>query len=495
MKYLPVVLTLAVLTSFSALAQEDTTKAAEPEDLTWMEDNPIVTALDSMWAMKVFSTDTFTTDRNVLNTYGFAPDSIPAWPDSVYAARYAALDNRSPFRFRYNSSIKSYMELYVKRRRSYAQRLLGLSEIYYPMFEEMLDRYDLPLELKHLAVVESGLNPKAKSRAGAAGLWQFMYRTGKMLGLDNDSYMDDRFDPYQATEAACQYLRYLHSMYDDWDLALAAYNAGPGNVNKAIRRAGGGKLNYWQVRAYLPRETQGYVPAFYGVVYFMNYPAEHNLYPKAPQIRFFDYDTVHVCDGVTFKQLSATLDIDYDLIDFLNPVYKQGIVPKPAKGQHMVLYLPREKVGEFITNESYIYSYNSDGTFPITTTIDTKVKQTHTVAKGEYLGSIARKYGCTVEELRIWNNIKSSTLSSGQKLVVYVPDTTQTESTTTTNSTQTTTGGNTEYIYHVVKKGDTLWDIANRYDGVTLTKIRQLNRGLDEKSLKTGQRIKIRVKS
>jgi membrane-bound lytic murein transglycosylase D len=240
-------------------------------------DDPVAAMLDSLARNKYISRiPKQPVQRN--NKFKFAPDSVPKYDALVYEARLAKLNAQSPFDLVYNPQVQGYINLYVFRQRKQVERMLGLSQLYYPMFEEQLDKYKLPLELKHLAVIESALNPTATSRSGARGLWQFMYTTGKAYDLEVTSYVDERCDPYQSTQAACEYLQFLYGMFGDWQLVLAAYNAGPGTINKAIRRAGGGKKTYWEIRPFLPVETQGYVPAFIAANYVMNFHEEHNLY-------------------------------------------------------------------------------------------------------------------------------------------------------------------------------------------------------------------------
>jgi membrane-bound lytic murein transglycosylase D len=477
--------------------------STNPNDSTEMvADDEVAAFLDSMYMLWVSEHDDFSSNRDELNVYNYAADSIPNFHDSVYVARFQRMNDNSPFDFQYNDATKSYVKLYVVRRRKYGSKLLGLAELYYPMFETMLDKYDMPLELKHLAIVESGLNASAKSRVGAMGLWQFMYPTGKMLGLQVTSYVDQRRDPLLATEAACQYLRYLHSMYDNWDLALAAYNAGPGNVNKAIRRAGGGKKTYWEVRPFLPKETRGYVPAFYSVNYMMSYPTEHNIFPRKPDMAYFDYDTVHISEGVTFDQISEVLCVKREIIEKLNPMYKLGIIPNPGPNRTAVLRIPRDKVGVFLTNEVYVYNFVKSPVLQDAEAVE-KIRYVHTVTQGEYLSKVCKKYGASYEEVRIWNNLRSTKISPGQKLVVYSTQKVPVEpnkSTLSTNPVATTSSGSTsvaadpnaKYKYHTIQSGDTLWDIA-KSNNISLEKLRSLNRGLDEKRLHTGQKIKIGI--
>ena len=239
--------------------------------------------------------------------------------------------------------------------------MLGLSEYYFPMFEEALDRYDLPLELKYLPIIESALNPKALSRAGACGLWQFMYGTGKQMKLEISSFVDDRRDPVKATDAAARYLKSLYGIYGDWHLAIAAYNCGPGNVNRAIRRAGG-KTNYWQIYYRLPRETRGYVPAFIAASYVMNYYEAHNLTPQLPEFPT-QTDTIFVNDYLHFDQIAATLGIEKEQLQALNPKYRRDVVPA-KKDRLYSLVLPEDKINEFIDKDTLVFAHDRQKFFP-----------------------------------------------------------------------------------------------------------------------------------
>jgi membrane-bound lytic murein transglycosylase D len=316
---------------------------------TFMDD-PIAAMLDSLSRLKYF-------DKSLLqitaNKYNFPLDSVPDYSDSIYSIRLAKLDAESPFDLVYNGAVRNYIELYAMRKRAMVERMLGMSQLYFPMIEEILDRKKIPLELKYLAIVESALNPSARSRAGAVGLWQFMYGTGKMQGLKISSYLDERSDPYKSTEAACEYLQFLYDMFGDWQMVLAAYNSGPGTVSKAIRRSGG-KTTYWEIRPYLPRETQGYVPAFIAVNYVMTHAEEHNLYAIAPRLTFTDVDTVNIKEELSFQQIAKVLGMSVEEIQYLNPCYKRGTVPHSEENCYS-LCLPTTKIGSFITNESQIY--------------------------------------------------------------------------------------------------------------------------------------------
>ncbi len=289
-------------------------------------DDPVMARLDDLAALHWIKHSPFSTDTSIHNVHGFTPDQVPSWSEDVMAQRVAVLDAGTPFSLVYNRVVQSYIDLYVVRKREMSSRMLGLAELYFPIFEEQLDRHGIPLEMKYLAVVESALNPAARSRAGAVGLWQFMLPTGKLYGLKADSYIDERHDIYKSTEAACRYLDYLHRIYDDWELALAAYNCGPGNVNKAIRRAGGDK-DYWKIYDYLPRETRGYVPAFIAVNYLFAHYAEHNLYPIAPTYCAYEVDTVQVCFPLDLSAIAVLTGGTVQELRELNPTFKLGIVP------------------------------------------------------------------------------------------------------------------------------------------------------------------------
>ncbi len=535
-----------------------------------LKDSPIASMLDSLVKISFFTNDVFVTDTSQLNIYNYARNVVPEFADSVYEARISMLSGQTPFEMTYNQTVRGFIELYSIRKRGLTSRMLGLSEVYFPMFEEILDSYGLPLELKYLAVVESALNPTAGSHAGAKGLWQFMYGTGKGYGLTTTSYVDDRYDPYKSTIAACQHLRDLYNIYHDWALVLAAYNSGAGNVNKAIRRAGGVK-DYYAIWPYLPRETRGYVPAFVAVNYVMNFSAEHNLYPVNPGILYNGIDTVHINDVLSFEQISEYLCMPVEDLSFLNPSFKLGVIPATANNTY-ILRLPKEYVGLFVSNEKEIYSYKSkkgiekekllaqikqakesnvhsvkkgetlgsiarkynvsvnnlkswnsmkgtnlrigqkltlfadagkvEKNKPETNSTDKSdkkvVKQTtgkaeyHTVKKGENLGQIAKKYNCTVADLQTWNNLKSNSLQVNQKLLVYAPAK-EIKSEKSSSDTGKSDSGKTKYVYHTVKAGDTLWDIAKQYQGVTVNEIKRLNNISNEAKLKPGQKIKVAI--
>lgn len=397
-------------------ATADTSQSA----FEFIKDDFIAASLDSLAGLKYFEGFECPTDETLKNVFGFTPGFVPVYADSVYYNRLRKLDAASPISLTYNQYVKDYIELYVIKKRGLTERVMGLAQIYFPMFEEHLDRFNMPLELKYLAIVESALNPVAKSRVGATGLWQFMYGTGKAYNLKVTSLVDDRRDPLKSTIAACEHMNDLYRMYGDWLLVLAAYNSGAGNVNKAIRRSGG-KMDFWQIRPFLPLETRGYVPAFIAVNYVMSYAAEHNLRPVQPLFHHFEIDTVIVKDVLSFHQISNMLNIPVEEIEFLNPAYKSRIIPATRDNTY-VLRLQKKNIADFVNNEAQLYAFRSQAEIEkeqVLTMMKTVTQaEYHKVKKGESLGLIARKYRCSVNDLKKWNKLRSTNIQIGQRLVV-----------------------------------------------------------------------------
>ena len=350
-------------------------------------------------------------------------DTISPLPlsDSVFEHYMAELDARTPFEMAYNPVVKRYLERYLKYGTARLSRMMAHGQYYFPMFEEHLDKYDMPLEIKYLAVVESALNPKARSYVGATGLWQFMYGTGKLYNLKVNSYVDDRNDPLKSTEAACQYMLKMYDVFEDWNLVLAAYNSGPGNVRKAIRRSGG-KTSYWEIRPFLPRETSAYVPLFIAATYAMEYGHLYGIGPADIPVYYMETDTVRITKQVHFKQIQDELGVDEALMEFLNPQYKYKIVPV-VKGQDYFLSLPKDAANHFRIGQDSIYKI-AEGYFesrassmPDFTQMNERT--VHRVKSGETLGHIAGKYGVRVSEIKRWNGLKSDMIRVGQRIVVY----------------------------------------------------------------------------
>lgn len=468
---------------------------AQPENapVRLSADDPVLARLDDLAALPWIQRSTFTTDTTAHNVHGFQPDHVPAWSEDEVRRRLVVLDERTPFDLVYNRPVQAYIDLYAVRKREMTSRMLGLAELYFPLFEEYLDRHGIPLEMKYLSVVESALNPSARSRAGAVGLWQFMLPTGKLYGLKADSYIDERHDVHKSTEAACRYLKYLHGLYGNWELALAAYNCGPGNVNKAIRRSGGVK-DYWKIYDHLPRETRGYVPAFIAVNYIFAHHADHNLYPIAPAYCAYEVDTVQVCYPLDLAAVAVLTGGTAQELRDLNPIFKLGVVPDVD--QPVSIYLPKDAAGIFVSNEGTMrYSYQAARAAAAPppavkeepAAVREHVERRHTVRSGESLGTIAHKYGTSVGELKRMNGLRGDMIRPGQTLVVK-------RSATVRNTERTASadpGSSNDGLYHVVQPGDTLWSIAQRYPGVSVEDLRRLNTDLN--GLRPGTRIKVRA--
>ncbi len=461
-------------------------------------DDPIAAALDSLYKLNLFEKGYGKILYPKNPKYNFPHDSVPRYDELILESRLAKLDAASPFDLQYNPVVKGYIDMYTTRRRELVSRMMALSQFYFPMFEEQLDKYNLPLELKYLAICESALNPLAKSRAGAMGLWQFMYPTGKIYGLQVSSYVDERCDPYKSTVAACEYFKYLYGLFGDWQMVIAAYNCGPGNINKAIRRSSG-KTTYWEIRPFLPKETQGYVPAFIAVNYVMNHTAEHNIYTAIPKKTFLQVDTVAVKKQVSFAQLSSVLGIPEDELMYLNPSYKKKVIPF-STDEVYTLALPSSKMGIFVANEDSIYNKGLGKIHSQEALATQETIKTHTVRSGEHLSTIAKRYGCTVTDIKTWNGLKSTTVKPGKKLTIYIygkkPVETKaatvaekkTGTTTATNSVATSASG--KFKYHLVQKGDSLYKIAQNYK-TTVDELKRLNNFGAKYSLIPGKKIKV----
>lgn len=346
---------------------------------------------------------------------------------------------------------------------------------------------------------ESALNPMARSKSGAMGLWQFMYPTGKMYGLKVSSYVDERCDPYKSTVAACEYFKYLFGMFGNWEMVLAAYNGGPGTVNKAIRRSGG-KKTYWGIRAFLPKETQGYVPAFIAVNYVMNYTSEHNIHSSIPKKTFLDVDTVSVKKQISFDHISNLLNIPEDELQYLNPSYRKRVIPV-IPGETSFLTLPSNKVGAFINNETIIYNYVKQDSLGDAAMEMQEITKIHIIKKGEHLSTIAQKYGCSVSDIKTWNKITSNTVKPGRKLTIITYSKKSVEkkispklskdSTLTTKPTEKKDDSE-DFLYYTVKKGDSFSKIALT-NKTTIEEIKRLNSFSRDYQLVPGKKIKVAV--
>ncbi len=498
---------LLILIPFISLAQESAEVSLMEENvpkLSYLDslkasfvNHSTSTCIDNRWMEELSNQELFedmfsdVSELNIDETVNYEMST------EVLIKRLKKMDNKSPFNIEYNASLENVIKSFLKNRKSSFERLMAISEYYFPMFEEHLAKYDVPLEIKYLAIVESALNPRAKSRVGASGLWQFMYPTGKQFNLEVNSYVDERFDPLKATEAACQYLSSLYKIFGDWSLVLASYNAGPGNVSKAIRRSGGSQ-NYWNIRKNLPRETANYVPAFLATMYIYEYKKELGIVPKKAQITYFETDTIRIKREMTFKQVSELFDIPQEQVEFLNPIYKLNIIPYNEEKPHY-LRLPKDKIGLFVSNEEAVYAYidyvknggekteevaiaesNTPEETKVVVYEETKTKSKiayHSVRRGESLGLIAQKYDVTVTELKRWNNLKSSTITAGKKLKVY---STKEETYKPSKSSQSV---------YTVRSGDSLYTIAKKFPGVSAEDLKKWN-GISGNNIRPGMKLK-----
>lgn len=462
-----------------------------------------------------------------IRDHQYNSDSIGIeYPDTVYEQRLRKIN--SVIQLPYNSIIRNHIHVYTIRQREKFAAVLGLADYYFPMIEDIFDSYGLPAELKYMAVIESALNPNAVSRMGATGLWQFMYSTGRMYGLTINSVVDERRDPVKATHAAAKYLRDMYNIFNDWGLVIAAYNCGPGNVNKAIRRSGN-KKDYWEIYYRLPRETRGYLPMYVAAAYGMNFFEEHKIKPLPLNIPV-STDTIMVNSDIHLSQISGVMGIPLGELRALNPQYRTGLVPGSSKPQSLTL--PMTHVGDFIDLNDTIRNYKSDTYLSKTVRIDDptrtsyapvvtgKTKLYYTVKSGDNLGYISEWYRVGLSDLRYWNNIYKNTIRVGQRLVVYVdpskseyynkvnsmtfaekqamigktvPVNTNPAASAVAQSTTTTTGD--DYEIYTVRRGDTIWDIVKMYDNVTTTDVLNLNGISDASKIMVGQKLKIRKKS
>lgn len=420
-------------------------------------------------------------------------------PDEVYIERLKKMN--SFISLPYNDIVKNYIILYSEKMPTKMAHMLGLCQYYMPIFDETFNKHDLPEELKTMAIIESAMNPLAVSRAGAKGMWQFMYATAKMYGLHIDSFVDERMDPFKAADAAARYLQDAYEIFGDWNLAIASYNCGAGNVNKAIRRSGG-KRAFWDIWPYLPRETRGYVPAFVGALYAMTYYKEHGIKPEAVEMPIH-VDTFKINKQLHLKQVAELTGAPLEELKNLNPQYRHDIIPGNSK--EYILRLPYTYTNAFIEHEDSVYTHKYDEFFNPTTI--KKIQDgadgeriVYVVKNGDYLGRIASRNRCTVAQIKRWNGLKSNNIRVGQRLVIYRggggPSTSSSSSSTAAaapSSSSSSTQSSTPTGTYTVKSGDTLSGIATRH-GVTVNQLKQWN-GLTSNNIRVGQKLKLNSSS
>jgi membrane-bound lytic murein transglycosylase D len=500
------ILPFFLFVSFSLFSQEVTEKSGTPKPeikLTYLDSikktfvkDDLAACVDSLWLKELTNLDIFNNLSDDIQNINIDEKVDYELSTELLKARLQEMDDKSPFHIEYNQGLENIIKSFLKNRKRSFERLMAVSEYYFPLFEEAFDKQNVPLEIKYLAVVESALNPKAVSRVGATGLWQFMYQTGKQYGLKIDSYVDERSDPLKASEAAAQYMKNMYAIFGDWDLVLASYNSGPGNVAKAIRRSGG-QQNYWNIRKNLPKETQGYVPAFLATMYIYEYHKEHGIKPEKAPIKHFATDTVMIKRQMSFKQISELIDIPVAQLQILNPSYKLNVVPS-YKDQTHYLRLPQDKMAVFTSNESKIYAYVDreanlrEKPFQIVRPIvaqdsvntfqklaQAKVRY-YRVKRNDNLSTIAQKYDVAVEDLKKWNNIKGNKVAYGKNLKINGIETDQNslavaKAELDKKGVQKDSAAVASASFYVVQKGDNLSAIAKKFN-ITVADIQDWNK-------------------
>lgn len=410
---------MAELDSLKALAEVTRAEREIEEGYLVMED-PVEYSPEEMDSLLTAHYERFH-NETFQSIADFDPDSIrfsTKVPDSILVDRLTKMNSYISLPFNY--TVKNYMILYSEKNREKLAKLLGMSTYYFPIFEEILDKYELPVELKYMSIIESSLNPVARSRVGARGIWQFMYYTGKLYGLKINSFVDERLDVVKAADAAARFLKDSYDIFGDWALAISSYNCGVGNVNKAIRRSGG-KRDFWSIYPYLPRETRGYVPAFVGAMYAMTYYKEYGIIPEEVNLPSHT-DTFHISRNLHFKQINELVGTPLEVIRDLNPQYTHDIVP--GNEGTFIIKLPYSYTNSFIDCQDSLYTYKAD------TLMSQKVFKSiqaggngssfpYKVRNGDNLGAIARRHGCSVSQLKKWNHLRSDFIRVGQVLYIY----------------------------------------------------------------------------
>lgn len=526
-----------------AKAQVSNSSALTPSDES-------VNMLDSLLEAFYDANPAWSFSQQDYDMYGYAATDTPRFSPEVFAERISQIN--SPIEYTYNKQVQAFIDLYTLRRRTQVSNMLALSQVYFPMFEAELDRRGMPIELKYLPVIESALNTHAVSKAGATGLWQFMLGTGKLKGLRIDSYVDERRDPRLATIAGCAYLQDLYNIYGDWLLAIAAYNCGPGNVNKALRKAGGGDKDFWDIEMYLPKETKAYVPIFIAATYTFEYHKEHNIRPAKFGYDFTMVDTLMITKKMTVDQLAPYVGISADEIVLNNPALKTKTIPGSPVPYPLIL--PQKAVANFYANKDSLYASlekkesiksaelasnvavvkaANEKTASKTTTTKTEtttastatpintlqpdttlanpdapVTITYTVKKGDNLGYISDWFDCTVADLKKWNKLSSTQIHPGQNLKVTVPAKFESQYAQINDMTLAQKQKLTDIalispapaanktvdpqvIFYTVKPGDTLWSISQKYPENSIEKIRELNGMSQSETLVSGTKIKL----
>ncbi|MCJ8165633.1 LysM peptidoglycan-binding domain-containing protein [Pontibacter sp. E15-1] len=452
---------------------------------------------------------------------------IPNEPNDLIADRLSCIETEIPLEF--NSYVRNFIDYFTIRNRKYMRTMLTRENVYFPMYEQYLKKHNMPMELKYLSIVESGLNPKAQSPVGAAGLWQFMKPTAGDFGLKFNQYVDERLDPEKSTDAALRFLRRLHNTYDDWELALAAYNCGPGNVNKAIRKAGGGKKTFWEIFPYLPKETRGYIPSMTAVIYAMHHATDHNIFSDSilyqPQVAYLE-----VTQELDVARLAGELHITPEQLMALNPELKQSVIPQHMRQYKLRIPAERAMLMASAADKSCILMAaapvrepvkrqdlaelpvmmasarkeqpaedTTDRAQPKKETNSAPRKTYYTVQRGDNLIQIALRHQVTLAQLKEWNDIDGSSIQPNQKLALYLPAAGEEKQETALASNDTpkpvaksagrqAIDAQQKQVIHHVQPGDTLWNISQKYNGISIEQIKKLNK-LKSDNLRPGQKL------
>lgn len=440
---------------------------------------------------EIFSND-LSKDSLIFPVYDY--EYVPDLDYSEIEDRFMQLESEIPLTF--NNRIKGFIDYFTVRDREYTKTVLGRMHLYFPLFEKYFREYDIPEEIKYLSIVESGLNPKATSRVGAVGLWQFMPGTARMYNLNIDWYIDERMDPEKSTIAACKYLRYLYDYFEDWELAMAAYNAGPGNVRRAIRRSGY-KKTFWEIYRYLPRETRSYVPQFMAFMYLVNFAEDHNFYIDDYRDFIPETDTLIVQDFLYLKTFADLTNTCAEDLEKMNPMVRRRAFPET--GRSYIFNIPSDIKPFLLENRSYILdSAKNTGKeeleylarFSVGSTWG-RDKIVHTVRSGEVLGIIAEKYKVRIADIRSWNNLSGNLIRVNQRLNIYVNENyynSVNNYNTASNKPQEKPQPIPSSKIHLVQPGDSLWKISRQYEGLTIERIKELN-NLKTNKIKPGQKL------
>lgn len=506
---------LVILTSFSVLAQKPA-HLVRPGDT--LKSEAFINTIEQ--SLQLFLADYANKNEydSIISALKYEPGQIPKFSDEEYCTRLKKMNEMTPFHLDCNQATLNTIRFFAQNRRGFARIVLGRSTLFFDMFEEKLAEYGLPIELKFLSVIESGLRPQVKSRAGALGLWQFMYKTGLYFDLKENSYIDERMDPVKATDAACRYLKQLYGIYGDWNLALAAYNAGPGNVNKAIRRSGN-KSTYWEVRPFLPAETQQYVPNFIAAAYLLTYHAEHNIIPMDVKVHYAQIDTMCLSRSVHMSSISKLVNWPLEDIKSLNPVYKTTFIPYTKPNQ--CISGPLEKIGLLVSMEDSLYeiehlienppiiappidttstivstdrdSSSSINPFDNQQSVVQDVISYHKVKVGDNMRIIASKYNVTIEQLMEWNALRTTNIYVGQRLKIKAGNAPIITDTPVQNLKPVEVERPKREVkkYYNVRAGDNFSKIANRYN-LTQEQLSRLNPRVNINRLTVGQKLRVK---